>query len=47
MVFMNSDEVMIVNEDEDEVTIDFLGIFHAIAKRWYIVLLAAVACGVA
>lgn len=44
---MNSDEVMIVNEDEDEVTIDFLGIFHAIAKKWYIVLFVAVAFGFA
>lgn len=44
---MNSDEVMIVNEEEDEITIDFLGIFHAIAKKWYIVLFVAVAFGFA
>ena len=42
---MNSDEVMIVNEEEDEITIDFWGIFHAIAKKWYIVLFVAVAFG--
>ena len=44
---MNSDEVMIVNEEEDEITIDFWGIFHAIAKKWYIVLFVAVAFGFA
>ncbi len=44
---MNSDEVMIVNEEEDEITIDFLGIFHAIAKKWYIVVFVAVAFGFA
>ena len=42
---MNNNEVMIANEDEDEVTIDFVGIFHAIAKRWYIVLLVTVILG--
>ena len=44
---MNSDEAMIVNEEEDEITIDFLGIFHAIAKKWYVVLFVAVAFGFA
>ncbi len=43
---MNDNEVMIANEDKDEVTIDFLEIFHAIAKRWYIVLLVTVVLGV-